>query len=268
MTMDAPAQINGATLDKFRNLLQRQTGILITPKKDYLLASKIGKMLRASDHPTPEALYRDLQEGRPAQWENLVNVMTTNHTFFFRESNHLKILCQDILAKKLKHPLIWVAASSTGEEVYSIIIELLEGGVENFTVVASDIKKEVLLHMKRGVYHQRRFHEVAPQIHKKYFLDVHGSDGTHFRVKDHLKGYFVAKVLNLMDPLQFESPFDYVFCRNALIYFDKPTQKAVVSTLCRNLKDYGYLFVGHTESLMNVTDEVESVFSSVYSKKL
>ena len=256
------------TLDLFRELIRKESGIFITPQKDYLLVNKLARLVKKSGVSSLENLYRQIQNGDHQALENLLNAMTTNHTFFFREKNHLSILRKDIQIKGLRRPLIWVAASSTGEEVYSIIIELLEGGVTDFLIVASDINREVLVKMKRGVYPVQRFGEVNEGLIQKYFTrDPEGKTG-YYQVKDFLKSYVMAKQLNLLDRFRFEAPFDYIFCRNVLIYFDKPTQKRVIDNLLRNLSDLGYLFIGHSESLMNVTDRVESVFTSVYNKKL
>ncbi len=266
--MESPIGFDQKTLDLFRTLIHSETGIAITREKDYLLVNKLARMIRTSAYSNADELYHAIQGGDSEAWQNLVNGITTNHTFFFRERAHLNILKNDILLRKISSPLIWVAASSTGEEVYSIIIELLEAGISDFKIVASDISKEVLIKMKHGVYGMHRFQEVSAGILSKYFQPVQGDRAGTYRVKDALKRYFVAKQLNLIEPLRFESQFDYIFCRNVLIYFNTVTQKQVIANLLANLKDFGYLFVGHSESLMNVTDEVESVFTAVYNKKL
>jgi chemotaxis protein methyltransferase CheR len=200
--------------------------------------------------------------------EDLIHYITTTHTFFFRENTHLKVLYNDILLREIKRPLIWCAASSTGEEVYSIIIELLEHGINDFLLVATDINSNVLKTCKRGVYSKERLKEVEPYILAKYFT-VDGDHGSeNYKVNDVLKRYFILKKINLIDDIEFQEKMDYIFCRNVLIYFDKETQKRVVDNLLRNLKDLGYLFVGHSETLMHITNRVESVFTSVYNKKL
>jgi chemotaxis protein methyltransferase CheR len=266
--VETSARFDQKTLDLFRTLIHRETGITITRQKDYLLISKLGRMIRNSAYSNAEDLYHAIQKGDLAEWQNLVSSITTNHTFFFRERTHLKILKGDIQLRKISCPLIWVAASSTGEEVISIIIELLEAGITNFKILASDISKDVLIRMKRGLYSAQRFEEVSPDIIGKYFQKVQVNREQQYRVRDSLKSYFVAKQLNLIEPLKFQDRFDYIFCRNVLIYFNLETQKRVVSNLLANLKDYGYLFVGHSETLMNISDEVETVFTSVYNKKL
>ncbi len=213
------------TLDLFRSLIHQETGITISKEKDYLLNSKLARMLKGSAYGRLEDLYPILQGGHEGEKENLIKAVTTNHTFFFREKNHLSILRKDIQAKRLASPRIWVAASSSGEEVYSIIIELLEAGIRDFRILASDINREMLVRMKQGVYGRHRFHEVPPHLLTKYFASVDTPGGTAYRVKDFLKPYFVAKKLNLMDLHRFEGQFDYIFCRNVLIYFNQDTQR-------------------------------------------
>ena len=263
--MGDESTLSAEVLDRFRDLIQKESGIFIGEQKDYLLVSKLSRFLRVSGFSEPQALLDELALGNQDLLEGLINAITTNHTFFFRESNHLKILRRDIQVKGLNKPLIWVAAASTGEEVYSIIIELLEAGIVNFLVVASDINREVLLHMKQGVYHPQRVREVPPDLLFKYFDRT--PEG-NYRVKEFLKSYLVAKKLNLLDSFRFQAKFDYIFCRNVLIYFDKPTQQRVIDNLLDNLSDLGYLFIGHSETLMHLSDRAESVFTSVYNKKL
>jgi chemotaxis protein methyltransferase CheR len=132
--------------------------------------------------------------------------------------------------------------------------------------VASDINSDVLHHCKKGVYSAERMRELTPALVTKYFLPVEGHPG-RFRVKSYLKKYFILKKLNLIEKIRFEAPFDYIFCRNVLIYFDQDTQKLVIENLIANLDRLGYLFVGHSESLLHLTDRLESVFSSVYNVK-
>jgi len=253
-------------LDLFRELIHTRLGIYIARDKDYLLQSKLSRLLKQSHYKGIEQYYNDVKNGDIDSMERLIRNITTTHTFFFREHTHLKILHNDILIKKNTSPLIWCAASSTGEEVYSIIIDLLEKNITNFKIVASDINKEVLHKLKKGVYSAERIKNVSIALIEKYFTDYE-EDGTHYyKVKPFLKNYFIIKKLNLVEPIFFEGKFDYIFCRNVLIYFDRETQKQVLDNLLNNLKDLGYLFVGQSECLLNISKRIESVFSSVYNK--
>jgi chemotaxis protein methyltransferase CheR len=260
-------KINDAFLDLFRELIHDKFGISISREKDYLIQSKIGKLLKDSEYKNVAEFYYALKHEESGSLERLVRYITTTYTFFFREPLHMKILCNDILFRHIEKPVIWCAASSTGEEVYSMIISLIEHGIMDFLVVASDLNRDVLVHMKRGIYHIDRFKDVDKAIIDKYFLPLKGRDEKHFVAKDFLKKFFIAKRLNLVEHIRFERPFDYIFCRNVLIYFDRDTQNNVVDSLIDNLSDTVYLFVGHSESLLNMNNKIESVFTSVYNKK-
>jgi chemotaxis protein methyltransferase CheR len=267
-TKNAPgAAITPEYLDLFRELIHERLGIHISSDKNYLLENKLGRLLTRGTYGGVAELYKMLKDNRGESMEDLVRYITTTHTFFFRENSHLTILRNDILIRKIVHPLIWVAACATGEEVYSIIIELLEHGIVDFFIVATDINKEVLQQCKRGVYSRDRMKEMGEGIIHKYFTRVDGTQEL-YQVKPFLKDHFILKKLNLINELRFEKKFTYIFCRNVLIYFDLATQRRVLDNLLANLDDLGYLFVGHSESLLHVTGKLEAVFSSVYNKKL
>ncbi|MBN2738408.1 MAG: protein-glutamate O-methyltransferase CheR [Spirochaetales bacterium] len=256
-------------IELFRKVIHEKLGIYITKEKDYLIESKISRLIKRSQYKNIAEFYQAIKNEDKQSIEDLIRYITTTHTYFFREPMHLQILRNDILVQKKENVKIWVAASSTGEEVYSIIIELLENGFQDFKVIASDINKDVIVHMKKGVYSKERVKNVTPDLMRKYFIDLapYGHEG-FVKVQPMLKNFFIAKKLNLVTPLRFETDFDYIFCRNVLIYFDKETQRQVLQNLLANLSDYGYLFVGHSESLLHLSEHVETVFSSVYNKKL
>lgn len=270
LIMEKEITINDNFLNLLRDLINEKLGIYISEKKNYLLESKINKLLKHSNYKSVAEFYFQLKNGDKQSLERLIYYITTNHTFFYRENTHLRILKNDILIKKLPEVYIWCAASSTGEEVYSIIIELLEQKITNFLIIATDINKDVLFHMKKGRYNFQRMKYMPPELIKKYFIQDKEKPDFYF-VKEYLKKFYITKIINLVDNVKFEKKFDYIFCRNVLIYFDKSTQIQVVKNLFNNLDNNGYLFVGHSESLMNICNkdhnEIETVFSSVYSKK-
>ena len=259
-------QIDQNFIDLFRELIHDKLGIYISKEKDYLIQSKLSRLISKSDYKNINEFYYSLKKNNKESIEDLIKHITTTHTFFFRESMHLKILRNDILIKKIENPLIWCAATSTGEEVYSIIIELLENNINNFFIVASDINKDVLIHLKKGIYSKERIKNVSRDLFNKYFDKYTDGAFVRYKIKSYLKKYFIVKKINLIEDVLFEKKFDYIFCRNVLIYFNKKTQKEVIDNLLNNLSDFGYLFVGHSETLFSITNKVESVFSSVYNK--
>jgi chemotaxis protein methyltransferase CheR len=268
--METPSnmEIDDATLCLIRELVHEKLGIFISPEKDYLVRHKIGRLLSRGDYKDARAFYERIKADDMEGVENLIRYVTTTHTFFFRERKHLTVLKDDVIRRGIQRPCIWVAACSTGEEVYSIIIELLEHGISDFFIVATDLNREVMLHLKKGIYSAERMKELSGELVRKYFKPYserspYSEKDRLYKVKDYLKRFFIVKKVNLIDNFIFERRFDYIFCRNVLIYFDEATRKKVIATLLRNLDDRGCLFVGHAESLFNVTDRVESVFPYV-----
>jgi chemotaxis protein methyltransferase CheR len=257
-------QIDGKTMQLFRVFIYEKMGIHLSKDKDYLLIAKLERIMQNSRYPSLMDFYYRLKTENMEAYEILVRHITTNHTFFFREKEHFDILCGLMKLRKDPPKRIWSAASSTGEEVYSIIITLLEAGLKNFVILASDLNKDVLFHLKHGIYHKDRIIHVPCNILRKYFSRV---DDDRYSIHPDLKKYVVIKKLNLIEPLPFEEKFDYIFLRNVMIYFDDATKKIVLDNILNNLKDDGYLFIGHSESLFGITDKMDSVFNSVYGKK-
>ncbi len=253
--------MNAEVLAGYKKLIYNKLGLNFSGDKDYLLESKIERIIQREKYNSVEEFFQSLKSGDSESLETLIKYVTTNHTFFFREKDHLDILVQLIKRQDQAHPVIWSAASSTGEEVYSIIISLLESNINNFLLIASDINSSVLKKMHEGVYHENRFHETSLSIKNKYFKKI-GDES--YQILPHLRDYICIKKLNLIDYMQFVSKFDYIFCRNVLIYFDNETRNKVAKNLLNNLKKGGYLFLGHTETLLNTTEKIERSHNSVY----
>lgn len=253
-------------LQTLRQLVREKLGIHISDEKDYLLSSKFSRMMASLGLEQVSDLMALLQHPTHDLELRLARFLTTNHTYFFREPDHFAVLVKQIQAYQREIPRIWCAASSTGEEVYSIVISLLEAGIQQFRLLASDINLEVLKACREGVYHPDRLHEVPKALLWKYFDRSGPLDNPVWRVKADLRQRVVLKRLNLVDPLVFEDQFQAIFCRNVMIYFDQATQKTVVANLLANLVPGGYLFVGHSEPLINIAEKVTAVASSVYKK--
>lgn len=254
-------------LELFRNLIKEKMGIYYSPAKDYLLESKLKKLLRKGGHQNIKELYEVIKNEDREHFETFVKYITTNHTFFYRESEHLTFLRQQILVNRRRQNYIWCAAASTGEEVYSIIIELLEHNIENFLIVATDINRNVLRQMKQGLYSEERLKYLSQNIRNKYFTVHKDEMGVRYQVKDFMRQYYVIKRLNLIEKIRFEKHFHYIFCRNVLIYFDKETQKKVILNIMENLQDDGLLFIGHSETLLHMSERLTLLNASVYKKR-
>ena len=198
--------------------------------------------------------------------KDLNHYLETTNTSSFNKKIHLKILKNDIAITKNKFIYIWFLTATTGEEIYSIIIELLEHGIQNFLIIASNINNSALIHLKKGIHNIDKLKYIPFNLIKKYFLSDYMNSGI-FTAKDLLKKYFIIKKINLIDNPKFKKKINYIFCKDILFYFNKSTQIKIINNLLSNLDDYGYLFMGHSESLLNLTNKVETIFKSVYSKK-
>jgi chemotaxis protein methyltransferase CheR len=211
--------------------------------------TKLRNMQLPAHWPDLGAFRQALLAGDRDAHELLVRTITVNHTFFFREPEQFKAMAAVIKARRMSDPLIWCAASSTGEEAYSIVIHLLEEGISQFRVVASDINPKVLHAMNRGVFHTNRLEHVSRVLLLKYFTR---DDDLHWRIKPELRRYVALKRVNLQDAPRFIHPFDFIFCRNVFIYFDEHTRNVALGAFRDNLKVGGLLYLGLTESLLEV----------------
>ncbi len=207
---------------------------------------------------------------------NLLDAISTNVTYFFREDKHFDFLTSTVIpelesTKKrgLEREIrIWSAGCSTGEEPYSLAITFAENiALENrdFRILATDLSTNVLSHARKGVYDKERLRNVSGALLKKYFSG--NRDGSRFRVHEKLASYIKFARLNLMHDFPFKNRFDCIFCRNVMIYFDRQTQGQLVNKFSSFLNPGGYLMIGHSESLTNVKHDLVYVQPSLYRKK-
>lgn len=257
-------RLPASLLKDYQELIYRRFGIHYIQAKVYILEAKLDKLSRRVGGESLEEFLVRLKSGEPEADRLLLREITVNHTFFFREESHFSVLAQDILTRKVRRPLIWCAASSTGEEPYSIVITLLEKGIQDFTLVSSDVDEKVLKVMHRGVYPAGRLSNTPRAFLHKYFKKV---DADHWSVLPDLRRYLRIKRLNLHDTLRFEDQFDYVFCRNVMIYFDDVGRRKVVDNLVENLRVGGLFFVGHTEALLNTPECLKKEGQSLFRKQ-
>ena len=203
---------------------------------------------------------------------NLLNRVTTNHTYFMREAEHFEFLQSTALpflqqTVKDRDLRVWCAASSTGEEPYTIamILEDFFGSTNGWdkTLLASDISTRVLDYAKKGEYPAESIEKLPDKWQKKYFHKV----GDIVRISESVKSQVVFKRLNLMDPIIAKKPFHIVFCRNVMIYFDAPTKAAVVERIYKGMAPGGYLFIGQTESIARPF-AFKYLMPSVYQKPM
>ena len=262
-------------------LIYDKTGINLGDNKRELLKTRLGKRLRAlglkSYGDYIEYTTNPLNEG---EMTHLINAISTNFTSFFREGHHYDLLRKtvlgDIAARKepsgSKRIRAWCAAASSGEEPYSLAITMLEYFKDisawDIKLLATDISSKVLTEAFKGTYSQEKVKMISPFILERYFNRESGEKGAMFRVNDELRDLIVFRRLNLMDEaFPFRGPFDFIFCRNVLIYFDPPTQEMIVAKLLKYLPTGGYLFTSHSENLPPVfRNQVEIPAPAVYRK--
>lgn len=258
-------------LEVLRSLIQKRTGIFYPKNKDFLLQARVSSLCKDGGFRTEAEVIKEMKNDDSELWGSFIKSFTTNHTFFFREVEHYDLLIKEIRSRNLEKPTIWIAAASTGEELYTMEIRLIEAGIRDYFIMVSDINKQNLMQVKKALYPAGRLKFVPENLLRRYFTLVRKpQEEDHYQVKDILKTGFVLKTLNLTDPLRFEQKFDFVFCRNVLMYFPAPVQKQVVRMTMDNLNPGGCLFIGHSESLgsLQLGHEMDTVDVAVYRKKV
>ena len=250
-------------LDAISSLIYGRFGISIRKEKLERLEPRLQKMIACEGYSGFDDLYGRLAAGDADCLETLIKYITTCHTFFFREPDHFRLLVSFLNGQPNKNFRIWCAACSTGEEPYSVAMTLLDSGIDNFHIIASDINKKVLAYFNRGIYHENRLNQVPDGILQRYFTRV---DDSFFAINRNLRSYISIKDINLMETVRFPTPFDCVFCRNVFIYFDEQSRKRAVDTIVGNLKIGGLFFIGHAEVLLCQPENLKKVGSSVYRR--
>jgi chemotaxis protein methyltransferase CheR len=256
-------QITKKQLDTIRDLAYRKYGLYIGPDKVSRLLPKLERFISHEGYSGADDLCARLAVGDRLCLEKLISYITTCHTFFFREPQHFRELAADIRRTPRSLYTIWCAACSTGEEPYSIAMTLLDDGIRNFHIVASDLNRDVLADFNRGVYHVSRLAQTPTAVKLRYFTPA-GDD--YYTINSSLRDYISIKNINLMDTIRFPELFDYVFCRNVFIYFNEQSRAQAISTITANLKIGGFLFIGHAEVLLQQPENLKKTGSSIYRR--
>ena len=254
--------------ERVRALIHKKAGIALAESKQEMVYSRLARRLRATGISSFSQYLNDLENGRDAQeWEAFTNALTTNLTSFFRETHHFPILAEHL--KKVKEPIdIWCSASSTGEEPYSIAMTACEAFntlTPPVRIIATDIDTNVLAAGASGVYGMDRLDKLSPERARKFFQKGKGEQEGLARVRPELRQMITFKQLNLLeDGWSVKGPFDVIFCRNVMIYFDKPTQGKILSRFAPLMKPDGLLFAGHSENFLYVSDAFKLRGKTVY----
>jgi chemotaxis protein methyltransferase CheR len=261
----------------FRDIIYHQTGIQMTEKKRNLVVARLSKRLRALNLSNFSEYYEYLNTSSNASDElnNLINRITTNKTDFFREKHHFDFLVNEVFpsyidaAKKggQRRLRIWSAGCSSGEEPYSLAMTVADFFKDergwDLKILATDLDTDILMKASKGVYSSQQITPVPMGYLSKYF--VRSSQG--YEVSPHIKAMIAFRKLNLMDPtFPMKKPFNIIFCRNVMIYFDDETKKDLIKKYHGQLTDNGYMFVGHSESLMYMKHLFKFLKHTVYLK--
>lgn len=239
-----------ADFSRIKALIYKKAGISLHDGKHAMVYSRVSRRLRETGHDSFKTYLDWLEHHDGAEWQEFINALTTNLTAFFRESHHFDILAQMFAAKRSQNWRIWCSAASTGEEPYSIAMTAHEGlgASGSFEIVNSDIDTKVLSTAQRGVYKADGTKGLSPERMQRFFMRGKGSNEGFMRVKPELQKNMSFQTINLIQDLPLRDPFDVVFCRNVMIYFDAATQRAVLERIHRVMKPGGMLFVGHAEN--------------------
>ena len=265
-------EINDAEFKRFSSLLYDIAGIVLTDAKKVLLTGRLTKRLVALGLENYTQYFKYVTDSvHSDELQFMVDLLTTNETYFFREPQHFDYLKQ-IVPSALKQGQVyrvWSAAASIGAEAYTIAMILADKlGVDGaWEILGTDISNSVLEQARRGHYRMAEAEKIPREYLKKYCLKGKGAQEGTFLVDKKLRQHVSFEQLNLnVEGMKKVGDFDVIFLRNVLIYFDIPTKQRVVANLIPNLKNGGYFIVGHAESLNGITDVLKSVEPTVYRR--
>lgn len=261
---------SGADFERVRKLIYQHAGISLSPVKQDMVYSRLARRLRATNTNTFSEYLDKLEKGGEDEWERFVNSLTTNLTSFFREPHHFPIFADHLQKLGTKRPIrVWCSAASTGEEPYSIAITVLEtfgNNASHVSIFASDLDTNVLATAQKGVYPIERVEKMSPERLKRFFLKGSGSQEGYVAVRPELKRLIEFQRVNLLEPnWPVRGPLDIIFCRNVMIYFDKPTQYKILSRFAPLMQPDGLMLAGHSESFLHAADLFKSLGKTVYA---
>ncbi|MFZ5504995.1 MAG: CheR family methyltransferase [Pseudomonadota bacterium] len=260
--------ITPAQFGRFRNWLHEVAGIALAEHKKSLLMGRLGRRLPACGVADYGAYFDLLMSGQmPGEVQVAIDLLTTNETYFFREPAHFDFLREQVLpglsAGAVK---VWSAASSSGEEAYTLCMVLAEtlGMGRSWEVFGSDLSSRVLETAARAHYPMTRAERIPRELLHRHCLKGTGRQAGTFLVDRSLRARTRFGQINLIEPLPDIGPFDIVFLRNVMIYFDLPTKREVVSRVLGRMRPGGWLFVSHSETLNGVSAALDMVRPSIY----
>jgi len=261
--------ITTAEFAKFQKLIYQIAGISLADSKKVLLMGRLGKRLRALDLGSFGEYYELVASGKyPEERQTMVDLLTTNETYFFREEAHFDFLRDTLIPQHpATQPLdVWSAASSTGEEIYTLCMVLADemGANGNWSILGSDLSTHVLSIAQRGQYWLDRTRGLPQAYLRKYCLKGVRTQEGSFIIAPELRKHTRFMQINLNSTLPGIGKFHVIFLRNVMIYFDNNTKRQVVARIVEKLHPGGYLIVGHSESLNGINSTVKPIKPTIY----
>ena len=268
-----PINLTDTEFKKIATLVYDSFGITLNDSKRSLVVNRLNKMLRERGFETFLQYYNHLVNDKSGQeLQQLANSISTNHTFFNRESGHFDYYLKTALPEVVKtikdnDLRVWCAASSTGEEPYTLAMLQQEFFGHNYKswkagLLATDISEKALSKANTGIYPKDEVSKLPPNLKNNYFSKI----GDKYMVKPEVKSEVAFRKLNLVKPFQFKKPFHIIFCRNVMIYFDQPTKDDLIKRMYDYTMPGGYLFIGHSETIPRHNCPYKFIMPAVYRK--
>lgn len=264
-------EISTIALHKIRDYVHRTAGIVIGADKTALVTGRLWRRLELTGHTSYESYFAFVLSPAGEQERNIMlDLLTTNETYFFREPAHFNFLRDQIIPQQGPQKMrVWCAASSTGEEAHSIAMVLSDAlGKCDWDILATDISGKVLEHARTGVYRAERINHIPRDYLQRFCRRGIGEYDGMLAVVPSLRSRICFEQHNLLHERPNDEQFDVVFLRNVLIYFDQPTKQKVLENILKNLRPGGWLILGHCESLSGLDINVKVMRPSIYRKPL
>jgi len=255
-------------------LIEHHAGIALGQSKHTMVYARLSKRLRLLGFARFSDYLDWLESGKNAdEWQAFINALTTNLTAFFREPHHFQQLRQQLQTSQvnISQPLkLWSCATSTGEEAWSMAITACET-FSSFNppvrILATDVNTHVLHIARHGIYRQERLHGLDEHVRRRYFLRGNNTHDGYYRVRPALQALVEFRPLNLLAArFAVAGPFAALFCRNVMIYFDKATQRTVLSQLLAHMDEHSLLYTGHAENYLHAADLIMPCGRNIYRR--
>lgn len=269
-------QLGDSEFNFIRTVVEKNAGIILAPTKRQLVQSRLAKRIRELGLKTFADYCELVRNGGPEELVALINAITTNVTSFFREIHHFESLANVMLPEALgrnersRRLRIWSAGCSSGEEPYSIAMTVAETMRNargwDAKILATDIDSEILNTAARGEYQSERLQGISEERRQRWLVAGTGERAGVVRIKPELQAMITFRTLNLMGDWPMKGPFDVIFCRNVMIYFDQPTRERLLMRYAQLLVDGGYICLGHSESIHMQHGQFKLVGRTIYKK--